>query len=176
MVDGGADVVGLGVEVGGVEDVGGVALVVVTPVGDGAQGSTGFVGLGFEEHGHEGHEAAVGPAVDSNAVWVGVVVGDGVVDGVLEIFEFFVAHLSVDGGAPISAIACAGAEIWSDDDEAFVGEDGVEHVFAFVVGPLVVGVLEVACAVDEEDEWAWAGVFFGVGEVEAGVDGLLGVG
>lgn len=79
-------------------------MVVVGPVGDGAESGAALVCFGFEEHGHEGHESAVGTAVDSDAVWVGVVVFNDEVDGVFEVFEFWVSHLSVDRGAPVSAV------------------------------------------------------------------------
>ena len=151
-------------------------MVVVAPVRHTPQRGPGLESLGLEEHGHQGHEPAVRAAVDADALGVRVVVRSGVVDAVFEIFELGVAHVAVDGRAPVAPVALRRTEVGRDNDEALVVEQRVHHVLAEVVGPLVVGVLQVAGPVREDDQRARAGESLRVGQVHPRPDRLLGMG
>ena len=69
------------------------------------------------------------------------------VDDVLEILA---AHVAVDRGAPVAAVAGAGAVVHVEHDVAARREQVVEHVLAEVARPVLVRVLHVAGAVHED--------------------------
>ena len=101
--------------------------------------------------------------------------GDQVVDAVGQVFDFRRAHLPVDRGAPVPAVAGGGAEVHVEHHVAAAGEQGVEHELPEVGGPALVSVLEVAGAVHEDDRRPWTRDGF-EGQVETGVDGTIHVG
>src|SRR3546814_4679188 len=68
VLDGGGLGVGLRVDVGRVEDVRRVLVVVLRPVRHRAQGGAGLERARFAEQRHERHEAAVAAAVDADVV------------------------------------------------------------------------------------------------------------
>ena len=144
-------------------------MVVVGPVRDRPERGAGREQLGAAEHRHEGDEATVGAAVDADPLPVDAVPGDQVVDAVGQVLDLGSAHLAVDRRAPVAAVAGGGAEVHVEHDVASAGEQGVEHELPEVGGPALVGILEVAGAVHENDGGSWS--FRGVGRhVEAGVD------
>ena len=116
--DGTAAAVGLGVGLRRVQDVRGVAVVVSGPIGDGAEGGSGGEDVGLGEHRHQGDEAAVAAAVEADLLGVGAMLRDGVFGGVHDIVEIFAAHVLVDGGAPVAAVAGGAAVIHVEDEIA----------------------------------------------------------
>ena len=66
-------------------------------------------------------------------------------------------------------VAGGGAVVHVQDHVAAAGEQGVEHELAKVGGPALVGILQVARAVHEDDGGPGNGDGFG-GQVEPGVN------
>ena len=99
-------------------------MVVVRPVGDGAQGGAGGEDVGRGEEGHERDEAAVAAAVDADAFGVDAVLGDEPLRGIDVVVEIDAAHVPVDGGAPVAAIAGRGAVVDVEDQIAALASAG----------------------------------------------------
>ena len=75
---------------------------------------------------------------------------DEVLRAVDDVLEILAAHVPVDRGAPVAAVAGAGAVVDVEHDVAARGEQVVEHVLAVVGRPVLVRVLQVAGAMDED--------------------------
>src|SRR5690625_6558586 len=109
--DGRTALVGKGIDIGRVENIGRIGMIVVVPVGDRAQGRAGGENIGRPEQRHQRHEAAVGAAVNARAAGVGVVFLNQPVYAVNQILQLGFAHVAVNGGAPVAAVAGAGAKV-----------------------------------------------------------------
>ena len=116
--DGAAAAVGFGIGLRGVQDVRRVAVIVSGPVGHGAKRGAGGEDIGLGKHRHQGEETAVAAAVDSDLFGVGTVLRDGVSGGIDEVVEVLAAHVLVDGGAPVAAVAGGAAVIHVEDQIA----------------------------------------------------------
>ncbi|KAG1390026.1 hypothetical protein G6F59_015336 [Rhizopus arrhizus] len=101
---------------------------------------------------HEGHEAAVGTAVDAGVVAVTLLGVDQPVQAVLVVFQFRVAHVAVDRRTPVAAVALAAAVIHVQHDVALLHQQVVEHLLAEVGRVALVHVLQVAGAVHEHHD------------------------
>src|SRR3546814_8788074 len=66
-----------------------------------------------------------------------------------DLLQLRVAHLPVDRGAPVAAVALAGAVVEVEHEVAVLHQKVVEHLLAEVVGVARADVLQVAGAVDE---------------------------
>src|SRR5690606_1240142 len=125
-----------------IEDVGGITLVVVRPVRNGAQGGAGFKSTGRGEQGHQGDEAAGGAAVDADAPGVDAELSGQVAGAVNVVVQVFAAYMAVDGGAPVAAIAGAASVVDIEHGVAVVHQQVVEHILAVVAAPPLVHVLQ----------------------------------
>src|SRR3546814_3095631 len=114
-----------------------------------AQRGAGLELARLAEQRHERHEAAVAAAVDADVVAVALLVGDDPVQAVEVVLQLRVAHLPVDRGAPVAAVALAGAVVEVEHEVAVLHQKVVEHLLAAVVGVARADVLQVAGAVDE---------------------------
>src|SRR6185437_9378423 len=158
-VDGGVIVYGRAEE-GDHPLVDGVFTVVAEPVGDSGSGDGGLeaVGLGDGEH---GHESAVAPAGDADAVGIdGVIFGDGI-DSREDVAEVAVAKVFAVGLGELFAFAVAAARIGHQDEVSHGGEGRGTKAGRGPVGQVGVG----GASVDVDDER----VFFG-GIVVGGVE------
>ena len=164
--------VSLRVHLGGIEDVGGVGMVVVSPVGNRSQGGTGGENLRRFKHRHERHEPPVGTTVNTDTLWVAVMLLHQPAHPVQKVLKFRGTHLSVNGGAPVPAIAPAGAVIHVQHMVAPGRQQVVEHLFPEVVGKFVVGILRITRAVNKNHNGSRTrgGT---AGRVKLGPDGLL---
>ena len=99
----------LGILLRQVEDVRGVAVVVVRPVCHGAQRRAGREHVRRREHRHQRDEAAVASAVDADPPRVDLLLARKVFRAVDDVLEILAAHVAVDGGPPVAAVAGAGA-------------------------------------------------------------------
>jgi hypothetical protein len=150
-IDGGASVVGQAIGKRFVQDGGGIAVVVMGPVGDRPEACSCCEYVGLGEEGHEGDESAVGASVDAYSFGVYALVFYQVFYAIHLVGEVFSSHMAIDAGAPISAIACTASVIDVEDGVAIVSEQVVEHIFPEVAAPPFMGILEIACPVDEND-------------------------
>ena len=144
------DPVRLGVELRGVEDVRGVAVVVTGPVGRRPLRRARGEFTGRAQQRHLGHETAVGTAVDADARGIDVVVLHQPGLAVQQVLQFRVAHAAVNRVAPVAAVAGRGAIVHVDHDVAFLQQQVVEHLLAEVIRPVLLHVLQVAGAVHED--------------------------
>ncbi len=107
-------------------------MVVVRPIGDGAQRGARAEACGLGEEGHEGDEAAVRSSVDADALGVDaklLLEEAGTVDLVGQVEA---THVPVDGGSPVAAVAGGSAVVHVEHDVAARREQVVEHVLAVV--------------------------------------------
>ncbi len=74
------------------------------PVGDRAQGGTGGELAWRTEQCHERHETAVGSAVNTDTRRIDIAVFHQPVDAVQHVFQFRVAHLSIDRRTPVTPV------------------------------------------------------------------------
>src|SRR4051812_48728443 len=98
-----------------VEYVRGVGMIVVRPVGDGTERRARREDVGRGEHRHQGYEAAVRAAVDTDAVRVNSVLVDEVADGIHVVVQILAAHVSINPRAPVAAIARASTVVDAQD-------------------------------------------------------------
>ena len=112
-----------GAEVGNHPLVDGVFTVVGEPVGDARSGDRGAeaMGLGDGEH---GHEAAVAPAGDADAVGIDGVFGQDGIDAGEDVAEVAVAEVFAVGLGEGLALAKAAAGIGHEDEVIERGEGG----------------------------------------------------
>jgi hypothetical protein len=141
--------VGLRIVLRFVQDVRGVVVVVMRPVGHRPQRRTGRECVGRREHRHQRDEATIAAAVDTDALRVDLLNVGQIFRAVHDIIQIFAAHVTVNRGSPIAAIARAGTVVGIEHDIPVGRQQVVEHVFTEVAGPVLVRVLGVTRAVDE---------------------------
>ncbi len=149
-VDGRRAPVGRGIALGVVENRRCVVVVVVRPVGDRPQRRASREHTGLGEHGHQGHEPAVAPAVQADAGGVHPHLAHEPPGTIHVVAQVLAAHMPEDGGPPVTPVARAAAVVHVEDGVAPRREHVVEHVLAVVARPPVVHVLGVARAVHED--------------------------
>jgi hypothetical protein len=150
MDQGGGFAVAVGVFGGRAHVPLGVAGVVAVPVGDGGAGHAHAEDLLGLEQAHEGHVAAVAPAVDADAGGIEARQAGEVADAPDLVFDLDGAHAAGDVGFEGEAPAAAAAVVELEDGDALLRE--VLGAEIDREGPVVDDALDVGAAVDGDDD------------------------
>ena len=134
-----------------VQNVPGVAVVVVSPVRDRPQcGAAGECPWASEEA-HEGDETSIAAPVDTHSTRIDVVMFGEPGDAILKVVELGGSHVASDRRPPVAAVAGTRTIVEVEDHESFSGEQVVEETFAVVPTPARMCVLKIARAMYKED-------------------------
>src|SRR5690606_5776045 len=129
-IDRGGTTVGNGVKTWFIENVGGIAMIIMGPVGNRAEGCSRSKCVGFSKQCHEGDETAVASSVDPNFIRINAMLLYQILNPINLVGKVFSSHMSVDPGSPVSSVTCTSSVIDVNDCVAEVGEEVVEHIFS----------------------------------------------
>src|SRR5258708_20347271 len=126
-------------------------MVVMGPVCYGTQAGSCGKYIRFGEQGHQGDKASIGAPVDPDALGTPSLLLHQVFDTIYLVAEVFTAHMAVDPGPPIPAITCAAPIVDVQYGISVIRQQVVEHIFAEVAAPPLVGILQIPGSMDEDD-------------------------
>src|SRR5690242_10906847 len=124
-------------------------MVVIRPIGNGAQRGARCENIGLREHRHQSDETAVTPAIKADLPRINAVGRTQVFGCIHDVVEVLAAHVLINGDSPVAAVTRRTAVVHVDYYVAVLYQEVMEQVFVIVRGPLPVYVLQVPRAVHE---------------------------